>query len=231
MEENLSNEEHFREVQDREERATKESTSLKQQLKLERAERERDLAEVRRQERMLRGNLQLVEERYQTSMASTTFQAERERQSALNSYEDDRSVLIKEITALEKKLNKTREENAAAEQNARQKKNQNIMTVQDWLRDYDANMYERDAEFQQQQQAYEKVTQELLEKEGKIEIWKAEREAYEEALFEQRLEEFKIKMELRKQENAARTIQAKWREFIGGKKKKGKKGKGKGKKK
>lgn len=234
VEEEASSVAHFEEVRQREEKAAKELQALEQQLKLERAERSKQLAQANEREQNVQSELETLRANTEARMQQLDADARAQRESDKLKYEEREAQLVKEIEVLTKELDELLKGNLEEEAALRKKKNKGEQEVAAIIEQYDKDMGSREKSYQEEKAVYIEVQKQLREYEEHYEQLRAEAE--EIAAEQRRLEQIKEEEERHQKalDDAALKIQGMWKQHKATKEAETsgkKKGKGKGKKK
>ena len=231
VEEEASMRAHFEEVRHREEKAGKEREALEQQLRLERKEREKQLAQANEREARAEYELEALRTSTDHRMKVLHEEATRQRESDKASFEEREAALLKEVEMLTKELEELSKSNRDEEAVLRKRKNKAEQEVATWIELYDKDMGSREKAYQEERAVYEEVQKSLKEYKEHYEQLRLEAE---EAAAEVRRKQQAAEEEAKKQQaldEAATKIQGMWKthkankeaEAAAAKKKKGKK--------
>ena len=211
VEEEASTRAHFEEVRQREEKAAKERQALEQQLRLERKEREKQLAQAN--EREARANYELEALRASTDARLKALEEEAgyQRASDKASFEEREAALIKEVEQLTKELEDLSKNDRDEEAVLRKKKNKSEQEVSTWIELYDKDMGSREKGYQEEKGVYTELQKQLKEYEDHYEQLRLEAE--EAAAEVKRRQQAAEEEEKRQQalDDAALKIQGTWR--------------------
>ncbi|GMH34105.1 hypothetical protein BSKO_01939 [Bryopsis sp. KO-2023] len=235
VEEDKSNQEHFQEVKEREERAFSEKTQLEQKLKLQRIERQKQLFTITSAEEKAKNELAAIQTETEDTNRALEEDARRTRQSDNESYNSRRDELTKELQAASSELAKLYEDHKDMELQARKAKTRAEHDVEGVLHGFDEEMASREEEYQEALGVYNELQRQIEEYREGLEQLTKERLDYEAEKKRAAEEKRKLEQHNFRVNRAAKTIQKSWKGFKAQKeseKKKGKKEKGgkKGKK-
>ena len=229
VEEENSKRSHFTEVMSREEKASKEKLSLEQQLRIERRERQKALAQLKETEVRTKNELQVVRDGMDKFMKSLIDRTEDTANRDAKQYNFDYEILLQEITKLEAHLETLQESNRDAEAKLVKKKNKSEEEVETWIQEYDKDMAIKEKAYQNEMSVYKDVVKQLESYEGHYNKLRKEIEDAN----ERELEDKKVKDEAersqKKQDEAAAFIQNIWKQHKLMRDAASPKGKGKGK--
>ena len=130
VEEENSRRSHFEEVCKREEKASKEKLSLEQQLRIERRERQKALAQLSEAEVRTKNELEVVRAGTDKFMKDLVVRTEDTKDRNAKQYDFDFDILLEEITKLEKELKKLQVVHREEEAKLIKKKNKSEQEVE-----------------------------------------------------------------------------------------------------
>ena len=230
VEEQNSKRAHFEEVLKREEKASKEKLSLEQQLRIERRERQKALAQLSETEIRTKSELEVVRAGTDKFMKDLVVRTEDTKDRNAKQYDFDFDILLEEITKLEKEL-KLQVVHREEEAKLIKKKNKSEQEVETWIKEYDIDMNKLEKVYQDEYDVYNEVVEQLRVYEGHYNKLRKEIEDANAREQEQKKAKEEADNQKKREEKAAATIQATWKMFKQQKESEGKgKGKGKGKK-
>lgn len=231
VEEENSTRAHYEDVCARQEKAAKDRTSLEQQLKMERKEREKQLRQMLEAETLSLEDLELIKAQSVATAKSLETQAKEEADRIATAFAERFAFLQAEVAKLQQELASIQKEHREEEAALRKRKMQLETKVAGWLAEYDKDMEVKEAELQKEQAAHAEVSKEVKQFE---EQYKALRDEADAAAEEKRKRDEiqKAKQAEKHQDEAAAFIQKMWMQRKEGpveEAKPAKKGKGKGK--
>jgi len=229
VEEERSREEQSKETRERLERNKKERNVLNAQLKMDQEERQKESAEMDREEQRLKADTKVVTDRFRRAMAETEDQEVKERDEDAEHYRLEKERLEKEREELHRKLRSMRERNANLEQQEKTNKGKGMNNLQITLDEYDDVMSNLKEVLEEKEAAGVRIEEELREMRNQTMVWRDERLAWERQERERAKVELSKEMRRMRSGMAAEVVQAWWRGVLESRNK-GKKGK-KGKKK
>lgn len=220
----------------REKQATTEIKRLEEEFAAAVQKKEEQVNEKKGIAKRLENELQTVKKTSEENDRRVLADASRQETTELKSYETRKSKLELEILQSRKKLADNRAGHRESELQLRKRKFKVENELENWIREYDNDMGERQDEMEKVQNVYDDQQTQLQELEEKF---KTMEEEYNQVTEERRIAKEKAEQaerELRAMIRAATMIQALWRSFkcrkmLKQKQKKGKKGKKSGKKK
>ena len=235
VEEENSRRSHFEEVCKREEKASKEKLSLEQQLRIERRERQKALAQLSETEVRTKNELGVVRAGTDKFMKDLVVRTEDTKDRNAKQYDFDFDILLEEITKLEKELKKLEVVHREEEEKLIKKKNKSEQEVETWIKEYDIDMNKLEKIYQDEYEVYNEVVEQLRVYEGHYNKLRKEIEDANAREDEQKKAKEEAEERKKREEKAAATIQATWKMFqqqkaSGDGAKKGGKGKGGAKK-
>ncbi|XP_053556525.1 dynein regulatory complex protein 10 [Bombina bombina] len=184
----------------------------------------------------LKNNLRQLENISENQVKRMQEEGEKQQKAESRISESKCSKLQLELQQLRSQLNASIVEHREVEMALRKKKYKVETEIENWIKKYDSDMGEKQAELESLETLYMEEKSQLAELQEKLAVLEVE---YDQIMEERRLKQLKMEEEARELANrtkAAILIQSYWRgfqvrrEMKGKKKKKGKKGKGKGKK-
>uniref|UniRef100_A0A7S3AUK7 Dynein regulatory complex protein 10 n=1 Tax=Haptolina ericina TaxID=156174 RepID=A0A7S3AUK7_9EUKA len=243
VEEEKSKEDWFLEISAREEKASQTLRQLQKEIKLEKADRERQVTTRNETIQKLRDELEEI--KTSTINETKTLQADTKAQEEadLTNFQAKDATLREELTRLKSELQQKKTENKESEEQLRKKKIREESGVLEWVKRYDSEMEEKDKEITALRSIYEDERQQLAKLEDYFNKLMAEREAVAVEERTKAEEQARQQAQLATLTKAATMLQKMWRGKVarremerkkaGSRGKKGKKGKkgGKGKKK
>lgn len=229
VEEENSRRSHFEEVCKREEKASKEKLSLEQQLRIERRERQKALTQLGEAEVRTKNELEVVKAGTEKFMKDLVVRTEDTKNRNAKQYDFDFDILLEEITKLEKELKKLEVVHREDEAKLIKKKNKSEQEVETWIKEYDIDMNKVEKIYQDENEVYSEVVEQLRVYEGHYNQLRKEIEDANAREEEQKKAKEEAEEQKKREEKAAATIQATWKMFQQQKEAEGKKSKGKGK--
>ena len=192
-------------VRDREEKASKEKQSLEQQLKVERREREQQVAAISASIDKMSVQLQLVNHSYQDKLAETASKSQTVREIDQGLYMDKETELRKRVESLRKDLEALRQENREAEAHMYKKKTKTEQELETWLNEYDKDMTRKEEMYQEELAAYKEVQKRLEKLEKLIATFARERKEFEEAERQRKIAELTLRKRREAEAKAAKS--------------------------
>jgi len=211
VEEEKSKEDWFLEISAREEKASQTLRQLQKEIKLEKADRERQVSARNETIQKLRDELELIKSTTVNETKQLQSDTKATEESDLNNFESKDATLREELTRLKAELAQKKQENRESEEMLRKKKMKNESEVEAWITKYDADMEEKDREISALRAIYEDERKELLHLEDYFSKLMAEREA---ALAEERKKAEELARQQAQQatlSKAATMLQKMWR--------------------
>jgi len=240
VEEEKSKEDWFLEISAREEKASQTLRQLQKEIKLEKADRERQVSARNETIQKLRDELEEIKSSTVNETKLLQANTKEQEEADLSNFTAKDQTLREELSRLKAELAQKKQENRESEEMLRKKKMKNESEVEAWITKYDADMDEKDREISALRAIYEDERKELLHLEDYFNKLMAEREA---ALAEERKKAEELARQQAQQatlSKAATMLQKMWRGKVarrdlerkkaGSRGKKGKGGKGKKKK-
>ncbi|KAL1504156.1 hypothetical protein AB1Y20_010565 [Prymnesium parvum] len=211
VEEEKSKEDWFLEISAREEKASQTLRQLQKEIKLEKADRERQVSARNETIQKLRDELEEI--RTSTINETKRLQADTKAQEEadLAAFKSKEASLNEELARLEAELAQKKQENRESEEQLRKKKMKNESEVEAWISKYDQDMEEKHREISTLRGIYEEERKELLYYEDYFNKLLAEREA---TLAEERKKAEELARQKAQQatlEKAATMLQKVWR--------------------
>ncbi|XP_035691093.1 dynein regulatory complex protein 10-like [Branchiostoma floridae] len=205
----------------------------KLEAELQEAEDERDMEISKRNDhiRKLKNQLHTIEKFSEEHIRRTKMDADKEEQADMRNSDSKKGKLQQEINQLKQQLANLTAEHRESELALRKRKFKIETEVENWIQKYDADMGDRQTEYEEVDAVYTEEKAQLNELEEKFKTLEAE---YTKIMEEKRIAAEKKEQEERELEmaiRAATVVQAFWRSYKVRKMLKQKtKGKGKGKK-
>mmetsp|Transcript_25667 Transcript_25667/g.71822 ORF Transcript_25667/g.71822 Transcript_25667/m.71822 type:complete len:357 (+) Transcript_25667:25-1095(+) len=234
VEEDNSNKEYFDEVCQREEKAKKDKTTLEQQLKLERRERQKASQLITTAEERARNELKDIQEDAGSKQKQLEETSKLVLEQDQSEFDAGKKELTDELEKLHKELQRLQAQNKEMEEMARKKKTKAEQDVEAWLTEYDKEMGGKNKAYKEEKAVYEGIMAQLKDYTEKTDALRLERKEHEEQERRRKIQELTAVNQQKRLDKAAMGIQSAWKEFwtrkqaeIKKAKKKAKKGKGK----